>query len=58
MCRDLREGIEITPEMIDAGLERLFRFHLSDPDELELRRAVAEVFSAMMEARPESRRAD
>lgn len=48
----VEEEIEVTPEMVEAGLSRLFRFHISEPDEDELRVAVAEVFKAMAQVLP------
>jgi hypothetical protein len=42
--------IEITPEMIEAGLNRLYEFHITEPDSDEMRDAVAAVFRAMTAA--------
>ena len=47
--------MEITPEMIEAGLNSLYEFHISEPDRDELREAVAAVFRAMIEAASEYR---
>jgi hypothetical protein len=43
--------IEVTPEMMDAGLSALYRFHITEPDDEEMREAVCAVFNAMIEAR-------
>ena len=47
--------IEITPEMIEAGLGALFRFHISEPDDDEMREAVAAVFRSMIRVASECR---
>lgn len=47
--------VEITPEMIEAGLRALYTFRITEPDEDEMRSAVAEVFKMMLEAQPECR---
>jgi hypothetical protein len=52
-CADSSAGapaneIEITPEMIEAGLEALYRFPIEDPFESEMRKAVAAVYRAMV----------
>lgn len=39
--------IEITPEMIEAGMEELFRHDIQEPCEDEMREAVAAVFRVM-----------
>ena len=39
--------IEITPEMIEAGLEALYSFPITEPFESEMREAVAAVYRAM-----------
>jgi hypothetical protein len=41
---------EITPDMIQAGLGALYRFHINDPDDDEMRRAVVAVFKSMFKA--------
>ena len=43
--------IEITPEMVSVGLRRLYQFHITEPDENEMRNAVAEVYKVMCDAR-------
>jgi hypothetical protein len=48
---DLSET-EITSEMIEAGLEELYKFPIMDPWEENLREAVIHVFRAMQKARP------
>jgi hypothetical protein len=39
--------IEITPEMIEAGLNALYGFPITEPFESEMREAVATVYRAM-----------
>ena len=39
--------IEISPEMIEAGVDVLFSFPITDPSESEMRMAVGAVFVAM-----------
>jgi hypothetical protein len=43
--------IEVTPEMIDAGINILWGFPLDCPTEAEMKRAVKEVFLAMYSTR-------
>jgi hypothetical protein len=45
------QEIEITPEMIDAGLSVLYRFPITEPVESEMREAVAAVYRAMSNIR-------
>lgn len=45
------DEIEITPEMIEAGLEALYGFPITEPTEAEMRVAVAEVFRTMARLR-------
>jgi hypothetical protein len=42
--------IEVTPAMADAGLNTLYGFHITEPDDDEMREAVSAVFKAMIEA--------
>jgi hypothetical protein len=39
--------IEITPEMIEAGLNALYGFPITEPFESEMREAVVSVYKAM-----------
>ena len=48
-----RAEVEITPEMIEAGLECLWGFPVTEPTEGEMREAVKAVFIAMLAARAE-----
>jgi len=43
--------IEITPEMIEAGVAAMWEFELDGFDPAEWRRAIRAGFSAMIEAR-------
>jgi hypothetical protein len=42
--------IEVTPAMIEAGLERLYEFDITQPDPAELRLAVEAVLRAGLES--------
>jgi len=44
------DEIEISAAMIEAGLGALYRFHINDPDDDEMRRAVVAVFKSMFKA--------
>jgi hypothetical protein len=44
--------IEVTPEMVEAGLEELYKFPIIDPWEDQLREAVTRVFLAMSRVQP------
>jgi hypothetical protein len=44
--------IEITPAMIEAGMDIAWRAPLTEPDENSIRRMVSDIFSAMLRARP------
>lgn len=41
--------IEVTPEMIEAGLEKLYEFDITCPVDAEMRLAVAAVFVEMLQ---------
>jgi hypothetical protein len=41
------QEIEVTPEMIEAGLATLYEFDITEPFESEMREAVAAVYRAM-----------
>jgi hypothetical protein len=43
--------IEITPEMIEAGMSALYDFPITEPFESEMREAVAAVYGAMSSIR-------
>ena len=45
------EEIEVTPEMIEAGLEALYCFPITEPDDASMKKAVVAVFSAMLSVR-------
>jgi hypothetical protein len=45
------DELEITPEMIEAGRERLYEFEITDPSRDEMNEAVKAVFRAMLLAR-------
>lgn len=45
---DTTDEIEVTPEMIEAGVERLYCFPITEPDEDSMRAAVAEVYRVMV----------
>lgn len=45
--------MEITPEMIEAGLRVLWRCDLSCPDRDELKLALGEIFLEMLRSRKE-----
>jgi hypothetical protein len=51
--RPARENqeIEVTPEMIEAGLDEIWNHPIMEPTESELRVAVEGVFRAMIRAR-------
>jgi hypothetical protein len=52
---EAKEGkteIEITPEMIEAGLDELWNHSITEPTEREMRAAVKAVFLAMIAAHP------
>jgi hypothetical protein len=51
------DEIEITPDMVEVGRETLYRFPIMEPIDLEMNRAVAEVFREMLRVRSKSRRA-
>lgn len=38
---------EVTPAMVDAGLDKLYEFDITEPLETEMRKAVAAVYLAM-----------
>jgi hypothetical protein len=42
--------IEITDKMIEAGINTLYDFHITEPEDREMREAVAAVFKAMIGA--------
>ncbi len=44
---------EITPEMIEAGLSKLYEFDITSPTDSEMREAVKSVFVSMLLSRPE-----
>lgn len=44
------EDLEITPTMIEAGLECLYGFDITEPRRSEMREAVKAVFIAMLGA--------
>ena len=46
-----KDEIEITPEMIEAGVEKLFEFDIQQPFRAEMRDAVAAVFREMLRHR-------
>ena len=46
--------IEITPAMMEAGRKALYGFRIQEPDDDEMREAVAEVFKAMFGVREAS----
>lgn len=41
------DDIQVTPEMIEAGMEELFCHDIQEPYEDEMRKAVAAVFRVM-----------
>jgi hypothetical protein len=43
---------EVTPEMIEAGREALYKFDIMHPTEEEMREAVRAVFVSMLQAQP------
>jgi hypothetical protein len=45
------EECEITPEMIEAGLDELYSHDITEPRRAEMREAVRAVFAAMCAAR-------
>lgn len=45
------DEIEITPEMIEAGLAELWNHDITEPREDEMREAVRSVYSAMHKSR-------
>lgn len=47
-----REEIEITPEMIEAGTEVVWRAPIMDADDAAMRQMVADVFRAMLRVSP------
>ena len=49
---EISPEIEITSEMVAAGVDSLKSFALPDGDEMEWREAVISVFMAMLSARP------
>jgi hypothetical protein len=54
MVDDRMEGpglhpVIVTQEMEDAGLDALYGFHITEPDDDEMREAVREVFITMLE---------
>ena len=49
------DEIEVTPEMIESGMWTLYGFHIQEPDDEEMRKAVCAVFRAMIEARATGR---
>ena len=50
-----RISVEITPEMIEAGREKLYNFDIMHPVENEMNEAVKAVFVSMFESLPQSR---
>lgn len=50
------DEVEITPEMIEAGLEELYKHPVMEPDDGTMREAVKCVFKRMMASRRLSRR--
>jgi hypothetical protein len=40
-------AVEITPPMIEAGLYTLYGYDITDPNEAEIRIAIADVFRSM-----------
>lgn len=43
-----KEEIEVTPEMIEAGVDELYRHDILEPKRVEMKVAVSEVFRAML----------
>lgn len=43
--------VEITPEMIEVGVSKLFEFDITQPVEVEIKVALSEAFRAMILAR-------
>jgi hypothetical protein len=41
--------LDISPEMIDEGVRCLYEFHITEPNEDEMRSAVAEIYKVMYE---------
>jgi hypothetical protein len=46
-----RSSVEITPEMVEAGLITLYEFDIGQPTDHEMRRAVRAVFVSMLQRR-------
>ena len=46
--------IEVTSEMIEAGLDTLYEFDITEPREAEMRKAVTEVYRTMVRTGPTS----
>jgi hypothetical protein len=49
------EKIEITPEMIEARTEVVWRTPIMDPDDAAMRQMVADVFRAMLRVKAPAR---
>lgn len=47
-ARQAGEEIEITPEMIEAGVDELYCFDMQRQDDDEMREAIASVFNVML----------
>jgi hypothetical protein len=45
---EMKEVIEVTPAMIEAGVEELYRDPIMDPDDASMSKAVLKVFIVMM----------
>lgn len=56
-AREKEDEIEITPEMIEAGLDELYNHDITEPRKDDMRLAVRSVYSAMYEVLAEYRRA-
>ena len=52
---ELKEGIEITPAMIEAGVNVFYDLDMLGPGEDELRKAVTRCFLAMLRSSPKCR---
>ena len=50
----LTDEIEITPEMIEAGLSELWNHDITEPRESEMREAVRAVYFAMRTSREQT----
>ena len=47
---EIKIAIEVTSKMVDAGLNTLYDFSITEPEDDEMREAVTEVFKAMLGA--------